>query len=165
MKQLQPSRGASYDAMKILQKLPWLLDGGCQPRNRAWGGQHPVMGAPHKHCWHCSHLGSWDSVPAPGICAPQSLWLYAESLHQGGAVGCRVRGKILLLLHPPFCCRGLRPPCSPAQCLCQCSLASTLINSSWRNMEKPGLEPPTPAFPNKGLIEEGRLPAMKVPNA
>lgn len=32
-------------------------------------------------------------------------------------------------------------------------------------MEKPGLEPPPPAFPNKGLIEAGPAPSHTEPRA
>lgn len=32
-------------------------------------------------------------------------------------------------------------------------------------MEKPGLEPPPPAFPNKGLIEAGPAPGHTEPSA
>lgn len=32
-------------------------------------------------------------------------------------------------------------------------------------MEKPGLEPPPPAFPNKGLIEAGPAPGCTEPSA
>lgn len=32
-------------------------------------------------------------------------------------------------------------------------------------MEKPGLEPPPPAFPNKGLIEAGPAPGYAEPSA
>lgn len=77
--------------------------------------------------------------------APLSLHPGAVSLqHQGG---CPLRWPLPQLQSAPSAC------------------VSTLINSSRRNMEKPGLEPPPPAFPNKGLIEAGpaQSPGLLVP--
>lgn len=168
MERLQPCCGASSDATKTLGKPLGLVDGSRRPGSQAAlrqprGGRGQlsfpwlagtVDGGPG---WEPPRLHNGWVLWSPGLWWSRCCsWAPAPAWTGPGSPLPAVWGSV-----PPG--RGVCVlPAGPGPSLlsaCQRSASvSTLINSSRRNMEKPGLEPPPPAFPNKGLIEAGPAP-------